>query len=155
MGRYACFSTGIEYKFAFATQCSSDITTFGGTALECSEGGRGKHEWQAGDKEGIVKALEAMQAEKTWLVHDKDVDDFAASSEGTWDLLQYLERVRVPGQQPTDQDPAHWLRMLDAILGAQHPYEMGVQSKFRYVLGKVILHQLSYAALPLCVDYEW
>jgi hypothetical protein len=30
MGRYAFFSTGIEYKFAFAIQDSSDIFEFGG-----------------------------------------------------------------------------------------------------------------------------
>ncbi len=30
MGRYASFSTGIEYKFGFAVQDSSDILEFGG-----------------------------------------------------------------------------------------------------------------------------
>ena len=33
MGRYANFSTGFEYKFAFAIQASQDITKFGGSAL--------------------------------------------------------------------------------------------------------------------------
>jgi hypothetical protein len=31
MGRYAFFSTGYEYKFAFAVQPSEDILTFGGS----------------------------------------------------------------------------------------------------------------------------
>lgn len=31
MGRYATFSTGLEYKFWFAVQESTDILEFGGT----------------------------------------------------------------------------------------------------------------------------
>ena len=33
MGRYAFFSTGVEYKFWFAVQPSEDILKFGGTRL--------------------------------------------------------------------------------------------------------------------------
>ncbi len=33
MGRYAFFSTGIEYKFGFGTQESSDIRLFGGVVV--------------------------------------------------------------------------------------------------------------------------
>jgi hypothetical protein len=45
MGRYAFFSTGISYKFAFAIQCSTDITLFGGSP-RYNQGADSMIEWK-------------------------------------------------------------------------------------------------------------
>jgi hypothetical protein len=74
MGRYAFFSTGLEYKFAFATQDSGDILKFGGFQTSDCE-----IKWISSDADFILKRLRQMEKVFGWPEFDfakisKDVD---------------------------------------------------------------------------------
>jgi len=61
MGRYAFFSTGFEYKFAFAIQESDDILKFGGFhTSEC------EMKWISSDADFILKRLRQMEKVFGW-----------------------------------------------------------------------------------------
>ena len=47
MGRYAFFSTGVEYKFWFAVQPTSDILKFGGHRLYARDSESLHHVWNS------------------------------------------------------------------------------------------------------------
>lgn len=92
MGRYAFFSTGLEYKFVFATQESSDIRMFGGvmtTRKEDIDCGKFSHLWNR-DKDGPY-ALDQLNT----LIAGTDISlpDFSTFSfdlDGTHTLRYWL-----------------------------------------------------------------
>ncbi len=53
MGRYAFFSTGLEYKFGFASQSSYDITEFYGVWQQDFRYSENDISWSQEDKEKI------------------------------------------------------------------------------------------------------
>lgn len=57
MGRYAFFSTGLEYKFAFGVQSSHDITLFGGRLVWDM-----RHmEWSSEEKEYTLACIRHLE----------------------------------------------------------------------------------------------
>ncbi len=86
MGRYANFNTGLEYKFGFAIQESSDITCFGGQDL--STDGDLVHVWKAEDAPKALDMILTLRAvleapEIRW-------DEFPQTLDGTEALRQHL-----------------------------------------------------------------
>lgn len=61
MGRYAFFSTGFEYKFAFAIQESDDILKFGGFQTDECE-----IKWINSDADFILKRLHQIENVFGW-----------------------------------------------------------------------------------------
>jgi hypothetical protein len=129
MGRYASFSTGLEYKFWFGIQESYDIKKFYGEFDEYSYDeytGQYHISWKATlDKERIQKKLEQMR-EKFAGLPVIQFDSFDASIYGTYELRTYItESVK------------------------------GVDEKVhcKYVLGCLIYHQLLYENDLEC-DFE-
>lgn len=88
MGRYCFFNTGMEYKFAFAIQESTDILLFGGKPF-ASDGDYG-HIWTAADKEEIEKTLAGIAA--VFMIEEVGLRSFSADVKGTWALRTALEK---------------------------------------------------------------
>jgi hypothetical protein len=61
MGRYAFFSTGLEFKFRFGVQESEDIRTFGGVFRYDLSGQDFCHEWDRQDRETILQEIQTLQ----------------------------------------------------------------------------------------------
>lgn len=79
MGRYAFFSTGLEYKFAFAVQESEDILKFGGFQIaEC------EMKWINSDADFILKRL--RQIEKVFDWPEYDFTKVSKDHKGTEDI---------------------------------------------------------------------
>jgi hypothetical protein len=81
MGRYAFFSTGLEYKFGFGTQESSDIRLFGGVIVTSGNyymPGYYCHTWSASKDSDYI--LEQLQS----LIHFSDIQlpDFYKYDQG-------------------------------------------------------------------------
>jgi hypothetical protein len=88
MGRYAFFSTGLEYKFGFATQESSDIRLFGGvitTTKQDLKFGKFSHLWNL-QKDGpyILDRLKEIIADTD--IQLPDFAKFSPNLDGTHDL---------------------------------------------------------------------
>lgn len=142
MGRYATFSTGIEYKFTFAVQCSSDMARFGGRQYTHFRTGPGDDEdhiikWRKEDDVDIVwralmsKAPESRSEEQVKAA----VAAFPFTPEGT-------EQLRCSFY--TDDWPANWL-------WSEPDLDNKTCAFLR--LGCLIWHQLQYDE-KLSVEYE-
>lgn len=82
MGRYAFFSSGLEYKFVFAVQGSQDILRFGGWFNGSEEDPAVK--WSATDK---VRLLDTLQHMETLLdLSACEFTEYAADLDGTYTL---------------------------------------------------------------------
>jgi hypothetical protein len=86
MGRYAFFTTGLEYKFRFGVQLSEDIQTFHGTNY--SNDSYLCHEWNQDDCETILKELKEIQSLCEF--SEIDFDSYEKTLEGTQRLRQDL-----------------------------------------------------------------
>lgn len=120
MGRWAFFNTGFEYKFAFATQSSADITTFGGQD-DGRDDERGYYFWSWSaccDAERCLRNLRRMEKDYGWKPLDFDV--WGKTEDGTRDL---------------------WVNLCDSISG---------DAANRYILGCLIYHQLTYCKELSC-----
>jgi hypothetical protein len=126
MGRYAFFSTDIEYKFSFAVQSSEDMLEFGGKHdfSKYNEIGYAYHSWTANDDApGILKRLKQIQQVKGY--PELDWAQFSYDPAGTQRLREVL------GEYLSREDASHCF----------------------YELGCIIYHQLLYEPL-LTVVYE-
>lgn len=86
MGRYAFFSTGLEYKFAFAVQESEDILKFGGFQVsEC------EMKWINSDADFILKRLRQMEKIFDW--PEFDFTKFSKDAKGTDDLYYDKDKL--------------------------------------------------------------
>jgi hypothetical protein len=124
MGRWAHFNTGFEYKFAFATQNSADITTFGGQDDGHDEPSGYYHwSWSACcDAERCLRNIRRLEKDNGW--SPVDFDAWAKCEEGT-----------------------------SALWGALDKTGGYSETKYRYVLGCLIYHQLTYCKELSC-DFE-
>jgi hypothetical protein len=86
MGRYAFFSTGIEYKFVFAAQESSDIELFG-TGYIDYDTSYGHRKWTEADIPLLKKHL------SRYIV---DLSLYPTTTEGTNNLLWSLCTQQLP-----------------------------------------------------------
>lgn len=126
MGRYAFFSTGLEYKFSFAVQASQDIWEFGGEQdfEGFHETGDAHHSWSAAtDAPEILEQLRKIEQEEGY--PELVFSQFPLDSKGTWKMREAL---------------SEYLSRNDA----DHCF---------YELGCVIYHQLLYEP-ELSVEYE-
>lgn len=131
MGRYAFFSTDFEYKFAFATQESSDIRLFGGVVTTTKQDlnmGKYGHMWEYDkDLQTILKTLQHYVSDTDLTL--PDFTQFEGSLDGTHKLRNYLD------------DNARTL------------YDWIGSDMNAYILGCLIYHQLTYEH-TLHVGYE-
>ena len=128
MGRDAFFTTGLEKRFAFATQASSDIQEFGGVDVTTQadiDYGHYRHAWNfARDGEAILaKLTEMVDPEKTEFL--PNFAEFPKSLEGTHAVDNWLHDRR------------------------RRLYEWIGSDLYTYTLGCLIYHQLLY-----CPDLE-
>lgn len=131
MGRYAFFSTGLEYKFAFASQESEDIRLFGGVVATGKYDllyGKYRHEWnQKKDSETILQTLKSYTLDTE--LPFPDFTSFEASLEGTYKLKGWF------------YDHRH--KFYEWLSGDANTFELGC----------LIYHQLSYTP-NLSAGYE-
>ena len=126
MGRYSFFNTGLEYKFRFGVQPSSDIRMFGGRMChEKYKGGYKYHEWEKKDMDYIMDEIKGLLY---WIGEEPvDFEKYANTIEGTYDLKNVLYELYNNG----------------------HNEELVA----RYVLGCCIYHQLTYTdTLTACYE---
>jgi hypothetical protein len=129
MGRWAYFSTGLEYKFGFGVQDSEDITHFGGALSENDydeHAGLSLIRWTDQDRPVAALRLDMMRQQYTELPA-VDVNRYLATLEGTQTLYEDL-----------------WTQF---GLAEENPIH------YRFVLGCLILHQLMYIETLFC-EYE-
>ena len=126
MGRYAFFTTNLEYKFRFGVQDSSDIRRFGGVAsYENVEQGYLTHSWSQSDKETIETELKEVL---NWLGEDPvDFGNYEKNMDGTLRLKSALY----------------------TLYRSDHSEEL----VSRYILGCLLYHQLLYSE-TFSADYE-
>lgn len=124
MGRYAFFNTGLEYKFRFGVQDSSDITLFEGTSA-VSESHDSTHTWSAEDREKIAGKLKVLLE---WIGEPPvDFASYEKTIDGTWKLKSELYGL--------------------------YQKDYNEELVARYILGCLIYHQLLYEE-SLQADYE-
>lgn len=125
MGRYSFFTTGLEYKFRFGVQPSSDMRSFGGRIChEKYKGGDFYHEWEQQDKETIEDQLKNLLS---WLgVKPVNFESYEKNLDGTHELRNDLYDLYK---------------------------EYSEDLVARYILGCCIYHQLLYTN-KLEVHYE-
>lgn len=116
MGRYAFFTTGIEYKFWFAIQESADITRFGGIT-KVSSNCDYLQEWKEEDKEYALQALRLFERRH-------DIPPF--------DISSYEANVK-----ETE-------RLKEMFYGNLFDRYLSEQEQAYYCLGWLIYHQLTY-----------
>ncbi len=121
MGRYAFFNTGIEYKFTFAVQSSSDMLEFGGTSEPC-EGYEYVQSWEKKEAPSILDQLRGLE-EKLGLP-ELDFEKYSNNIDGTsqirYALWEYLD---------LDQEE-HCLYQLGCIIYHQLLYQPSLRVKF-------------------------
>lgn len=87
MGRYAFFSTGIEYKFKFGVQSSHDMLEFKGGSYYGKDEDELVHIWKKTDEIKIKEKLDDFFGSKV------DSTKFEKNIKGTYDLRYYLETI--------------------------------------------------------------
>lgn len=125
MGRYAFFSTDLEYKFAFGCQPSEDIQEFGGRELPDDRDDHARHEWSAADIEPIRESLQDF--EEHYGIKIPPIDNYPKNLDGTHAIRRDMYDMN---------------RTCNA--GATY---------YTALLGALILHQLLYEP-NLTVSYE-
>ena len=131
MGRYAFFSTGLEYKFAYGIQDSFEMRKFAGIITTTADGYKSDthaHAWSASrDKEYILEHLQNLITET-----ELTLPDFSAF-------------------EPTIYGTLALRSMLESQL-SKHYKEIGT-AYYTFELGCMIYHQLLYEP-ELSVRYE-
>jgi hypothetical protein len=125
MGRWVYFNTGVEYKFAFATQSSADITLFGGQD-DGEDEAHGYYFWSWSaccDEERCLRNIRRMERDNGWGA--LDFDQWDKNEEGSMKLRNEI---------------------YDLITGNE-------ETRFRYILGCLIYHQLLWCRELSC-HYE-
>jgi hypothetical protein len=85
MGRYAFFNTGLEYKFVFAKQCSSDMQRFQGIPnFDHSNLDDAKHSWTKEDQILIKEILDNLGDISI------NLNEFGNNVNGTYKLKNHL-----------------------------------------------------------------
>lgn len=92
MGRYAFFSTGIEYKFRFGDQCSSDMTKFKGKSYNGSDEDSMIHRWIKNEDEPLIKEILKIFQINLGL-DDIDITQFSKDVNGTYQLRYHIEKL--------------------------------------------------------------
>jgi hypothetical protein len=126
MGRYAFFTTGLEYKFRFGIQLSEDIRSFGGVgSYENYSKGYSTHHWDSKDCEEIRNDIRALA--ESLDISLPIMEAYEKSLEGTHTLHSDLYTL----------------------------YEKDFNEKAlaRFILGCLLYHQLLYTE-TLEADYE-
>jgi hypothetical protein len=91
MGRYAFFSTGLEYKFKFGIQSSSDMVQFNGTSYDGPDTYSLIHKWEKKIDELLIKKqLEDYHYDDIKI----DLTKFENNLEGTYDLRNHLDNIK-------------------------------------------------------------
>lgn len=131
MGRYAFFSTGVEYKFAFGIQDSFEIRKFAGVITTTAEGFKSdthSHAWSTvRDKNYILEYLQYLIKDSELTL--PDFTTFDSTMYGTFALRNNLgEKID------------------------KYYSEIG-NTFFTFELGCIIYHQLLYDP-ELSVNYE-
>lgn len=123
MGRDAFFNTGLERRFVFTVQESSDIRYFGGvntTTKTDLDYGKYSHSWSyEKDAQGILITLKSL-IEDTPLA----IPDFSSFSE--------------------DLDGTHALRRWFYERSREYIEWIGAEEYYKFELGCLIYHQLKY-----------
>lgn len=92
MGRYALFSTGVEYKCGIAAQASSDMRMFGGVITTDATDlklGKYSHRWDNDkDAKEILKILYDYVSDTDVIV--PDFTSFQLNFKGTYNLYDWL-----------------------------------------------------------------
>ena len=128
MGRYAFFNTGLEYKFVFACQESTDMQMFGGEQAEPKDVGYYAHEWDAEiDLPFIRRRLERFVNGAGIAL--PDFEQYDRSESGTYALRRTLDEKE------------------DEYI------DIFYKEFYTYRLGCLIYHQLLYMP-KLTVNYE-
>jgi hypothetical protein len=134
MGRYARFTTGFEYKFAFGVQESLDITEFYGAWKKNMDEYENSISWiEDEDKEMIFEKLDKMKKENP-ILPEICWEIYKPSMEGTYELRDFFYE-KVP--QGIDSTTTHNGMMF-----------------YKYLLGCLIYHQLTYSE-DLSCDFEF
>ena len=87
MGRYAFFNTGLEYKFKFALQSSSDMLNFEGLSYNGRDEDELIHIWKKTDEIKIKEKLDNYYGQEV------DLTKFEKNLSGTYDLKEHLEET--------------------------------------------------------------
>ena len=87
MGSYAFFNTGLEYKFKFAIQSSSDMLNFEGLSYNGRDEDELIHIWKKTDEIKIKEKLDNYYDNKI------DITKFEKNLSGTHELKNYLETI--------------------------------------------------------------
>lgn len=91
MGRYAFFSTGLEYKFRFAIQPSEDMLQFNGISYDGPDADSLIHKWEKKTDELLIKKkLEDYHYDDIKI----DLTKFENNLEGTYDLKDHLDNIK-------------------------------------------------------------
>ena len=90
MGRYAFFSTGLEYKFVFAKQCSSDMMKFGGKPNNGRDEDESMNSWTKEDIPEIKQKLNEFEEAYALEKLDTIISKYENNLRGTYDLKNYL-----------------------------------------------------------------
>lgn len=114
MGRWAFFNTGVEYKFAFATQPSGDILQFSGIDIT-EEEGEWRHMWV---RKWHLESVRALLSNHRRTFPEPTWDSYEDTQKGSQSLLSDLRSTLVT--------------------------ESCDESIHRYILGCIIYHQLRY-----------
>lgn len=133
MGRYAYFTTGLEYKFAFGVQESLDITEFYGAWRKNMDEYENSISWtEDEDKEMILEKLERMQKENIMLPIIQ-FEQYKPSIQGTYEIRDYFYEIEST-----------------LYFGSKE----GNKNFYKYLLGCLIYHQLTYIENLSC-DFEF
>ena len=92
MGRFAFFSTGIEYKFRFGEQCSSDMTKFKGKLYNGSDEDNMVQRWVKSEDEPLIKEILKVFSLNLGL-DEIDINSFSKDIDGTYKLRYHLEKL--------------------------------------------------------------
>jgi hypothetical protein len=125
MGRYAFFSTGLEYKFRFGVQESYDMCRFGGVLSETIPNAHYTQAWTESDRSTALAKVQELAEFLGDPVPDFSV--FEKSLEGTYQLRDALY----------------------PLYTEDHSEELVA----RFLLGCLLYHQLLYTD-PLQVEFE-
>lgn len=91
MGRYAFFSTGLEYKFRFIIQPSSDMLQFNGISYYGSDEDSLIHKWEKKTDEKLIKK---QLEDYNYKDINIDLNKFENNIKGTYDLKDHLDNIK-------------------------------------------------------------
>ena len=143
MVRWGNFNTGFRYKFEFVMQTNQDLACFGGRS-------RMLQTWNLEDVDYIRNKLMVLwdgldtKYGYTVMRPTSDVlEKYACDSKGTEQMWNDLYKDMFTEAELKDVRTTGYMYYMEArwkLIANQSKYEL----KFRYILGMLILHQLTY-----------